>query len=510
MNSRLEKLLQESFPDSAEQKKKDLAPLLDRLSGALDDCDMHEAEIDVLLERFPHGVAVVDGTGKLLKVNRRLSEISGYDESFGIGERFSTLQMIDAQSLPRLIRGLAKVFATRKAASEYMVIRTKEGKLITVTATAIPLTGKDDELLGGMAVISENESEVHHEEAVRQGLPAASRYLESANALVVVTDTDMKIVECNGFASTYVATEDKKIKGADYAELFQLERNRVAFRKQYNLLIKGMQNTIVNEDSLTESADGVKRFISWRRSVVYTADKEIQVIHFGIDVTDQKRTEEELKYRIHLESIINEISTNLINLDADKIDSYIGSALERIARFSNVDRVTLFIAGEKEGSYQLRGTWADADVTKQVYILPDILGPEQFPWLTRQLSELNTIAVSDVSSELPEEAAAEAKVFSEGKERSVLAVPLSRGRKAVGFIRLASIREERIWTDEIINMTRLISQIIANTYARKEFEDTLQSRNNELERLNRLMVDRELRMVELKKELKQLKEHVGN
>lgn len=333
----------------------------------------------------------------------------------------------------------------------------------------------------------------------------SSLFIEAANALIVITDQDLKIIECNKLARELLGKEHDELIKKDYTELFLLVREQTQFRKQYNLLVKGMQNTVASDDSLFESVTGEKRVISWRRSVLQVQGTEPVVIHFGLDITERRKTEEELKYRVHLESIINEISTNLINLKTSKIDSYVSKALSRVGKFTNVDSIGVYTYNEQSDSFQLAYVWNENDDSQDA----KVINREQMPWVFEQIMQKNTITVDNCDDCEPERLH-QLNSLSKTPELSFLIVPLVTAGKTVGLIKSATRAEEKVWTEEVVTMTRLVSQILVNSISRKNFETKLQARNNELERLNKLMVNRELRMVELKNELKNIKSEKEN
>ncbi len=52
-----------------------------------------------------------------------------------------------------------------------------------------------------------------------------------------------------------------------------------------------------------------------------------------------------------------------------------------------------------------------------------------------------------------------------------------------------------------------IASIATNINERKNFEEELRKRNLELEELNKLMIDRELKMIELKNQIERLEKN---
>ena len=66
------------------------------------------------------------------------------------------------------------------------------------------------------------------------------------------------------------------------------------------------------------------------------------------------------------------------------------------------------------------------------------------------------------------------------------------------------IKKDREWTELDKEFLKTISGLIANAYQRKIADETLNSKIQELENMNKLMINRELKMVELKNKLKKV------
>lgn len=72
------------------------------------------------------------------------------------------------------------------------------------------------------------------------------------------------------------------------------------------------------------------------------------------DISERKRSEEDLRYRLEFEELVASISSRFVVLPPSEIDGGIESALEALGRFIDADRGQLFIISEDRESEQAR------------------------------------------------------------------------------------------------------------------------------------------------------------
>jgi hypothetical protein len=109
-------------------------------------------------------------------------------------------------------------------------------------------------------------------------------------------------------------------------------------------------------------------------------------------------------------------------------------------------------------------------------------------------------------SDFPEK---EREVLSMNGTKSILNVPIFVEGKWWGQIGLVDKINERIWSDEDIEVIKTFAGIIAGYFHRIEMEKTLHLRTKESEAISQNLMGRELRMIELKKELDTVKKELG-
>jgi formate hydrogenlyase transcriptional activator len=174
---------------------------------------------------------------------------------------------------------------------------------------------------------------------------------------------------------------------------------------------------------------------------------------------------------LRFNSLLIDISTILISLPVDQIDSKIEEAQHRICKFLDLDRSTLWQFDEQEEAMLLlTHTYQPAGSLPPPSPMNCI---DYFPWLLRQLMDGETVVISRMT-ELPAEAVRDRESFNLFKSKSGIYVPLSVGQgPLLGVLTFASMREEREWNENLVDGLIVVAQMFANAIAHKQHEMSL-------------------------------------
>gem|GEM_PF-891039 len=190
------------------------------------------------------------------------------------------------------------------------------------------------------------------------------------------------------------------------------------------------------------------------------------------DFIERKKAEETLKYRLDFEELIATISTYFINLGPDEIDEGITLALEKVGRFTGVDRCDVFLLYDNGTKMDNTHEWCAEGVESQKDQLQR-LDVESLKWGIGQLKKLEVLNIPCVA-DLPEKASVDKEVLQAEGIQSLLSVPIFIGGVLFGFVGLDSIRTKRTWSDDTVSMLKMVAEIFANALERKRSEEVLQ------------------------------------
>ncbi len=189
------------------------------------------------------------------------------------------------------------------------------------------------------------------------------------------------------------------------------------------------------------------------------------------DITERKRNEEELKYRVELEKLITNISTNFINLDAKEIDSAINQALKAIGEFTNVDRSYVFLISDDGKIMNNTHEWCNTGITPQIDNLQN-LDVTIIPWWMEKLYRLEHIYIPLVAG-LPPEASVEKEILQAQDIQSLIVVPMAYAGALMGFLGFDSVRMPKTWSEVIIDLLKIVGGIFANAVVRKKADEKI-------------------------------------
>jgi diguanylate cyclase (GGDEF)-like protein/PAS domain S-box-containing protein len=187
------------------------------------------------------------------------------------------------------------------------------------------------------------------------------------------------------------------------------------------------------------------------------------------DITERKRMEEELRYRMRFEELIASISTDFISLGPDELEKGIYFALQQIAEFLHVDRAYIFLFTGKGITKPYE--WCADGIEPASYRLSE-LRYTHFPWLAAKFNAREIVHVPSVEN-LPGEARLEKEMLTASAVKSVLGVPMVSGRRLIGFLGLDSLRSEKTWTDDDISVLRFVGEVFVNALQRMRAEEAL-------------------------------------
>jgi PAS domain S-box-containing protein len=193
---------------------------------------------------------------------------------------------------------------------------------------------------------------------------------------------------------------------------------------------------------------------------------------------DTSNLQTELEERLRFETLIADLSSQFINLPPGDVDREIMEAQRRICELLGLDLAGLWQwSDEVGGSFVLTHLYR---VEEGPQTPEPMTARDYFPWYEQQMLAGRTISVRKME-ELPAEADRDREVYGHFGIKSVVAVPLSVGRKSpVGILGFNTTRAERDWPDALVKRLHLVAQIFANALARKRADEALRESQERL------------------------------
>ncbi len=190
-------------------------------------------------------------------------------------------------------------------------------------------------------------------------------------------------------------------------------------------------------------------------------------IEISRDITERKKAEENLKYRMEFEQLITMLSKSFI--DPGDIHEKINGALKDIGEFAKVDRAYVFELRDDGRTVDNTNEWCAEGIVPQIENLRGIALDEELPWFWEKMKAHETFHVASVD-ELPLEAQLEKKHFKMQDIQALVVVPMLSKGLLRGFLGFDSVYSEKTWPEDIITLLRVCGESISMALDRENAE----------------------------------------
>ena len=171
------------------------------------------------------------------------------------------------------------------------------------------------------------------------------------------------------------------------------------------------------------------------------------------------------------ESLLGELSANLVNLPLESGDDAIEASMKKLVDFFDVDRCHLGTLSEDQSEI----------VVSYFYTCPNLNIPKtsgisegHLPYFYNQIRN-NNLVVYTKSSELPKQASQDRKVIDNIGIKSLLIVPLEINAKFQNVLSLSTVSNYYQWSEQTIRQTKIIANILSHALHRKSILQKLHS-----------------------------------
>ena len=167
----------------------DLEQSRSELKRAQESLRESEEELEAIFNNAMDGIALVNMTGKIIKVNKRILEVSGYTEQELVGKRFTLLKMATAKSMAKMIAAFTKTIAGQRV-PPYEVegyMQTGEKRIGEIYGSLLRKKGK---AAGVVVVLRDITERKRAEESLKKEREIFYSTLQEAPNGVVLIDKD--------------------------------------------------------------------------------------------------------------------------------------------------------------------------------------------------------------------------------------------------------------------------------------------------------------------------------
>ncbi|MFC1569285.1 PAS domain S-box protein [bacterium] len=194
------------------------------------------------------------------------------------------------------------------------------------------------------------------------------------------------------------------------------------------------------------------------------------------DITERKKTEDEIRERLQFEILMTELSTGFISLETVHIDAVIEKTFEKIGAYFDIDRIVLWELSNDKKQYHISHSWS-VDRTEPVKAT---LSTDSFPYISYKLLTQGDPFLFSSVEEIPKDAFAERHYYDQLGIKSSMVIPLLVAGSIIGGLSFSTMHINRDWPVEIIQRLSLIGEILSNALIRKRAEEDLRESESRL------------------------------
>ncbi|WP_445175798.1 response regulator [Microcoleus sp.] len=235
-----------------------------------------------------------------------------------------------------------------------------------------------------------------------------------------------------------------------------------------------------------------------------------RVWSFG-DVTERKKVEQSLQYRVEFAQLIASLSTHFISGPLSEIDKSIDRTLEAVATLSGFDRSYIYLLSEDKTRADKTYEWCAVGISEIKDSSDKQIDIAQIPWIAEKLAraeclyipeigELTPPAIAEIAyfigqnpaefqTDSPSQTANQTAIPSipsigasinnvESKKpqkniQSLIIIPLICSKTLVGFLGFDALKQRAGQSPEISTQLKMVGEMLANVLERKRAEIAL-------------------------------------
>lgn len=170
-----------------------------------------------------------------------------------------------------------------------------------------------------------------------------------------------------------------------------------------------------------------------------------------------------LDENLSFESMLGELSSELVNLTLESIDEAIESSLKALAEFFDADRCHLgeFLPDQSKVVVPYFYSRPGLNIPQTTAV-----GESYLPFVYEQIRKNKLLAFAK-SSELPKQASQDRTVIDKLGIKSSLVIPLKIDDEVRFALSLGTVVKNRAWSEDTIRQTQIIANILAHVLQRK-------------------------------------------
>ncbi len=177
-----------------------------------------------------------------------------------------------------------------------------------------------------------------------------------------------------------------------------------------------------------------------------------------VNTTYIKRLRENLE-QLEFQKLITDISFDFVSVSQVNLEQKANNLLKNVGLCFGADYTYVYLLNEQKNAVFSAYEWYCEETSKPEAIEEIVLDTEA--WWVHQLRQYKLVYIENVEK-LPPEAAAEKEIMMQQGIKSTVVVPIEEDGELLGVMGLNSISLNRAWTNQHINLLKILSNLLAD------------------------------------------------
>jgi PAS domain S-box-containing protein len=288
-----------------------------------------EDRFRLLFEYGGVGMALLSPDGNFLQVNPALAQMLGYLPGELTDKHILDIMYAEDRSSSNRLRG--KTDAPQYEREKRFLHR--DGSLVWARMVRVPIRDVQAVIRYHAVVFVDVTQRKHAERALREERDFIAQVLQIADALILVLDAEGRILRFNNKCQAVSGRSAEEVRGRPFWECLLPQRAVDAAQQGFQRLLTSSDAVPARMmESSWRTRSGDERLIAWRQSLVRDEQGQPRlIIGIGLDVTEQRRMEEQLGRGRKMQTLVtlvggiahdfnNQLTAILGNLDMLGLD----------------------------------------------------------------------------------------------------------------------------------------------------------------------------------------------
>lgn len=418
-------------------------------------------QLSVCFRSIGDGVIVSDAGGRIIQINRKAEELTGWDSEEALGKPLTEVLRLchkDNLDIPIGFDGLVSENGEKMGLPRDTVLVTRDGKINFVSASIAPVHHEQKDFRGVVVAFRDISRLRETELGLIENEKKYRTIIENSYDLIYEVDSTGNILFVNAVCAELTGYSQSEIQGKNAFD-FMHPDDRSQIMSVFMSAVKNFTTENATFRALHKS--GEYRWLECTGKPYLTAAGEIRGVIITRDISERKRREEEL---LALNTLMKAVHRFL-----DLKEVY-DVALDVIMKMENVDMAMVYLVDKdkREAVIQASRNLPESYIMRA----GRIPYPKGLTWKIIETGAIENIEDAQKDNEIGEAGSALG-------HHSLMGIPIFQGSEVIGVIWFLSYKERKFSEHEVSLLTAMGDQI-AIAIAKAKMLDEIKSAQEKL------------------------------